>query len=51
MLDLERGLIDAAIRNCWRSLGFQSVGAIYQSRSGQAGKRNTSLSDELEVSP
>lgn len=33
MLEVERGLTDAAIRHCWRSLGLGYTGIVYEYRS------------------
>lgn len=36
MLEIERGLVDAAIRSCWRALGLGYAGRVYQSPTGPA---------------
>ena len=39
LLEVEQGLIDAAMRYCWRSLGMGYTGATYQYRRDRTGIR------------
>lgn len=38
MLEVEQGLIDAVMRHCWKSLGLEYSGPIYEYGSGDSGQ-------------